>query len=284
MRIFAGVLVAFLLVMQRPAQAEPLLWAVTDADSTVYLFGTIHALPATAEWRSEKIDQAFSLSEDLWLEVILDPAEMQRLVAKYGFDHKTPLARKLSILERRQLGAALRTVQIPWASVQSFRPWFAALTLVSATIHQAGFDPESGADRQFESAAENTGKPIHALETLEQQLGIFGSLDATAELEMLRQALAEFEEGPDFLRELARSWIDGDAAKLEEAVVAGIQSQSADLYQSIFVKRNANWVVQIDQMMKGAGTHFIAVGAGHLVGADSVPAMLTARGFTVTQQ
>lgn len=273
------------LVPLRAAIAEPAMWAVTDSDSTVYLFGTFHALPADMDWRSEKIDRAFAASSDLWLEVVLDDsAATQEVVAKLGLDFKTPLIRKLSILERRQFSAALRAASLPSAALRNHRPWLAAITLLSAVITQSGFDPQSGADRQFESAALAAGKPVRALETVEQQMRIFANLDAETELELLRQTMAELEKGPAYLKELARVWGAGDVAGLEQATLDGVKAQSAELYASIFTNRNADWVRQIEELMAGEGTHFIAVGAGHLVGAEGVPAMLSARGFTVARQ
>jgi len=42
-------------------------------------------------------------------------------------------------------------------------------------------------------------------------------------------------------------------------------------------------MAQIEIEFKGSGIDFIAVGDGHLVGDDSVPAMLKARGYSVSR-
>ena len=51
------------------------------------------------------------------------------------------------------------------------------------------------------------------------------------------------------------------------------------LYEELLTKRNANWVVKIEEMLRGSGTAFIAVGAGHLIGPDSVQVQLKAKGI-----
>ena len=43
-----------------PQAARPALWAVSDADTTIYLFGTTHLLPSQMKWRTAKIDHAMS--------------------------------------------------------------------------------------------------------------------------------------------------------------------------------------------------------------------------------
>ena len=55
------------------AIARPALWEVSDADTTVYLFGTIHLLPENYQWRSAKFDQAIAGSRQLVVETIVDP-------------------------------------------------------------------------------------------------------------------------------------------------------------------------------------------------------------------
>src|SRR5947209_8321372 len=52
--------------------AKPALWAVSDADTTIYLFGTIHLLPDQYQWRTAKFDQAIEGSQQLVVETIID--------------------------------------------------------------------------------------------------------------------------------------------------------------------------------------------------------------------
>src|SRR4051794_11042958 len=55
-----------------PPVAHPALWAIADADTTVYLFGTIHLLPENYRWRSAKLDNAVTGSQQLMVETIVD--------------------------------------------------------------------------------------------------------------------------------------------------------------------------------------------------------------------
>ncbi len=62
------------------------LWVVKDADTTIYLFGTIHVLKPGLSWFDEAVKTAFDKSDQLMLEMVQpDPATMQQIVMKNGF-------------------------------------------------------------------------------------------------------------------------------------------------------------------------------------------------------
>src|SRR5690606_35422952 len=117
------------------------------------------------------------------------------------------------------------------------------------------------------------------LETAEQQIRIFAGMPREEELDYLRQTIEDYREAPTQLDEMVANWAKGDVVAMEEMFVTEMKEEDAALYDAILTKRNANWVVQIEEMLKGSGTIFIAVGAGHLVGPDSVIAMLDAKGI-----
>ena len=81
-RLAAGLVSVLALGFAGTALAEPALWKIQDADSTIYLFGTIHVLKPSTVWRSPKIDKALKDSGDLTLEIVgaPPPAGMEPLV------------------------------------------------------------------------------------------------------------------------------------------------------------------------------------------------------------
>ena len=52
-------------------------------------------------------------------------------------------------------------------------------------------------------------------------------------------------------------------------------------YKVLLVDRNTDWADQIQTLLQGSGTAFIAVGAAHLTGDDSVQSILKSRGVAV---
>jgi uncharacterized protein YbaP (TraB family) len=267
-----------------PASAQPAFWVVRDADSTIYLLGTIHLLKPETVWRGPKLDAAINQANELWLELpTTDPEAMQgemlQLVSKYGLAPQAPLSKDLTPEEMKTLDDAAKLAGLSAAQLNFFRPWFAALTISTAAMTHAGYDPASGVDSKIETLFRAREIKPKGLETAEEQIGIFASMSREQELEYLRQTMDEYERAPVELDKMVTSWAAGDVPALEELFVTEMKEEGPDLYQTLLVNRNANWTNQIQEMLKGKGVTFIAVGAGHLIGPDSVLAMLKARGI-----
>jgi uncharacterized protein YbaP (TraB family) len=263
-----------------PAAADPAVWVVRDADSTLYLLGTVHVLRPDTVWRSPAIDKALGEADELWIEVEADdPAAMQPLVRRYGLDPANPLSSKLSAEQKARLDAAAAGMGASGAALEPLRPWLAALTLSMGPLVKAGYDPASGVESKLKAAARDAGKPIRTLETLEQQIGFFADLPPTVELAFLLSALDEMETGPAMLDALVAAWSAGDAQALDELMVADLAADYPELHEALLVRRNKDWAGQIQTLLAGKGVSVIAVGAAHLVGEDSVQAQLAARGI-----
>jgi len=281
-RLVAAVASAALALLAAPVQAEPAMWVVKDADSTIYLLGTFHLTKPSMDWRSDKIDTAFEESDELWLEATDngDVAALQGLVVKYGLDRAHPLSRKLSSDDWARVQSAAKVGGVPVTAVEQMRPWLAAVSLVVAPAVKQGYDPAKGADKLLEASAMAARKTIKTFETPEQQILMFASLSEESEVAMLVQSLDDLASSTNYVDRMADAWMAGDIGALE-AMSVGRLKDAPELYDTMFVRRNLDWCDQIAAMMKGAGTSFIAVGAGHLVGDQSVPAILAERGFTV---
>ena len=79
---------------------------------------------------------------------------------------------------------------------------------------------------------------------------------------------------------LTAAWGRGDVAALETVINQDIDSVPA-ARKAILTDRNRRWSAWVKRRMERPGTVLMAVGAGHLVGADGVPAMVEAEGLTV---
>ncbi len=266
-----------------PAFAQPAVWAVRDADSTIYFLGTIHLLKPETEWRTPKLEAAMAEAGELWLELPTTnanamQAEMMVLVSRYGLSPADRLSKKLTADEIKTLDEAARLAGLSASHLDAFRPWFAALTISSAAITHAGYDPASGVDSRIEGVFRERGITPKGFETAEQQIKVFAGMSPEQELEYLRETMEEFRDAPVELDTMVRQWSAADTAGMEEMFVTEMKTEEPDLYASLLVNRNANWVVKIEELLHGSGTIFVAVGAAHLIGPDSVLAMLQAKG------
>jgi uncharacterized protein YbaP (TraB family) len=278
----------FALLAAQVASAEPAIWVVKDRDSTIYLFGTVHILRAETEWRTPKIDAAFNSADELWLEIPDVTSFGAQLVGgfftlRYGLSPSRPLSSRLTKEEYAALDRAARSAGFTAQSLNVFRPWLAAMLIQTSAMVEGGFDAASGVEMRLQASSRTRKIPVKGFETIEQQLRIFADLPEEDEMALLRDTLKEFQEGPDALDDLIGEWAEGDVAALERMVVADMRVQSPAVYDALLKKRNANWAVKIEEMLKGSGTAFVAVGAAHLVGPDSVQAQLKAKGITATR-
>lgn len=286
-------LVLGLLICAAPLRAEPALWRLTDADSTIYLFGTIHVLRPDTDWMSPRIREAFEGADRLWLETDAAPGlGMVMPLMRYGMDWKVSLASRLGPEDTARLSAIATRAGMSPATFRYMRPWLVALTLASLPMSNRGFDSAEGADIAFEHEATAMKKPIRRLETISQQLRIFADLPPEEEMAMLREAIdalsaptdgrgdkgGEGTGAPD-IADMIDAWMAGDVERLGGLIQQDAMAGSTPLYDALFVRRNKDWVQQIKAIMEGSGSDFIAVGAGHLAGPDSVIVGLAALGI-----
>ncbi|MFT4251661.1 MAG: TraB/GumN family protein [Caulobacter sp.] len=264
-----------------PSLADPALWVIKDRDSTIYLFGTVHVLRPETQWRTPKLDGAFKDSAELVTEVVGadDAAVMQPLMIQYGLDRTTPLSKKLSPAHWEKAKGYAQGMGLPPAAFDAMRPWLASITLALSPMLKAGFDPKAGVEQVLTAEAKAADKPMAGLETPEQQIRFFADLPAKDEVDLLESTIEEVEEGPDKLDALVAAWAGGDLKALEAEFVTEMRSRYPQLYGRLIVDRNAAWATDLKAKLAGKGVSFVAVGAGHLVGPDSVQAKLAKLGI-----
>jgi uncharacterized protein YbaP (TraB family) len=161
------------------------------------------------------------------------------------------------------------------------RPWLAGLTLAVAPLLKAGMDPAHGVDKLLKAQMLAAGKPVDGLETAEQQIRFLADLPADVELEFLRSTLRDVDKGSTELTTLIDAWKNGDVATIARIEDEDLVQHAPELYQRLLVQRNQAWATKITAMLRKPGTFFIAVGAAHLAGPDSVQAQLETRGTSV---
>ncbi|THD34722.1 MAG: TraB/GumN family protein [Sphingomonas sp.] len=264
--------------------ADPALWVVKDADTTIYLFGTVHVLKPGLSWFDEGVKKAFDSSDELVLELVQpDPAAMQGLVMAKGFDMTGPtLSSQLPADEQPMYLKALTDNGLPAAAFDHARPWFAATTLSILPLMKLGYDPKSGPESVLTEAAAAEKKPVEGLETAEQQIGFLSGLSQPVQLTFLESTLKDLPKTAENMDKMVGAWSRGDPAALGEIMNEGL-TDSPELAKALLFDRNARWAQWIKARLAKPGTVFIAVGAGHLAGKQSVIEQLKALNLTATR-
>ena len=260
---------------------EPFIYSVTDADSEVILYPTFHILPEGVEWKSERLDAAIARADEVWYEIPVgsdqDPA-LQALTMELGMSD-TPLSERLSDAQRATYEASMQEIGLPAAAFEPMQPWLAAVSIPLFQMMQAGYNPTLGVEAQLQQITGEKGQ--RAFETAEEQLRMLSGFSEDEQIAYLMQTVEDAKEGTAMIDALAAAWASGDMSVMENEFIAEMKADSPALYDVLITKRNADWAEQLDAEMKGAGVDFVAVGAGHLVGPDSVPAMMADRGYDV---
>ncbi|HEV2598298.1 TraB/GumN family protein [Sphingopyxis sp.] len=262
--------------------ADPALWVVKDADTTIYLFGTVHVLKPGLGWFDEAVKTAFDKSDQLMLEVVLpeDQSEMVSTMMPLAIDQSgKTLSSRLDADQLKAYQAALASVGIAPAQFDMFEPWFPAITLSVLPLTKLGYDPEQGAEKQLTGFAKKAGKPIAGLETLTEQLGFFDTLPETQQVAFLNSVVRDLDKLGPQLDKMVVLWAKGDPDGLATAMNESMAA-TPELAKTLLWDRNARWADQLKARMDQPGTVFVAVGAGHLAGEHSVQDYLKARGLT----
>lgn len=273
-------------VPPQAAAGKPALWEVADSDSKVYLFGTIHMLPASSTWRTPALEQAVNSSQGLYVETIVDQAKPQALaaeLARLGLGQGLPpIAQRVAPDKRPLLEAAIAKSGVPRPFFDQMETWAAAFTLLGVQFKELGLKGEHGVESVLRGSFASAGKPVGQLETNSEQLGFFDTLPEEAQRALLEGSIDAPREMRVQFNAMIDSWLRGDVDAIARTFNEDLAASPA-LMDALIRRRNANWSRWIERRMASPGTVMVAVGAGHLAGDSSVQRYLQQSGLKVTR-
>jgi len=256
---------------------SPALWKVADEDTTIYLFGTVHALPEDVEWSTPMLENALAESDSIVTEIKMGPEigqEMQTLVMTMGVLPKgTTLRSLLSEGQKASFEEAMGKLSVPPAAFDQFEPWYAGMMMSMLPLLQQGYSPDAGVEKVLLTKAGE--KDQQAPETIEFQISVFDELPQESQIGFLIDAANGIDEIKPMLDKMVAEWVEGDADALAKLMNEGLTDPA--VAESLVYMRNRNWADWIDTRLDIPGTVFIAVGAGHLAGDKSVQDYLAER-------
>ncbi|MEN9683705.1 MAG: hypothetical protein RLZZ427_1456 [Pseudomonadota bacterium] len=260
--------------------ATPALWKVADADTTIYLFGTIHMLPAGIDWYHGKLAMAFDQAGELVTEIPEEPANAaQALLAQHGvLPPGESLRGMLTDAERAKYTAALTGLGLPAAAFDRYKPWYAAVVLATLPLVREGFDPSHGVEAELTERNTALHRPRNGLETLEFQLSLFDQFPAAVQKQYLLEVVNALPTLKQDIGAMIDAWANGDATRLAELMNS--EEDSPAMKDALITNRNRAWAAWVRQRLARPGVVFVAVGAGHLGGTGSVQDQLASAGIT----
>lgn len=262
--------------------ARPAVWRATDGDTVIWLVGTIHLLPPGERWQDGAVAKAIAASDTLITEIPDgDPQAQAAAFLKLArADNLPPIRARVLADQQDALERAIAAAGVPEATLDRMTSWGAALALSSGLARGVGGTREAAPEAVLATAFK--GKKRAAFESFAGQLGIFAALPEAAQRQLLVEAL---KAGDDPAREFDRllvAWRTGDPAALERAFNEAFAG-APELRAALLTNRNRAWADDLKRRAAVPGTLLVAVGTGHMVGADGLPAQLSARGFRVAR-
>lgn len=257
---------------------HPALWQVADADTTIYLFGTIHLLPQGLNWFQGPLAETFAQADELVTEIPeIDPQNSQAVLLKRGIlPVGQSLRDQMPPKERTKFEQTLASFGLPPAAFDRFKPWYAAVVLSTLPLQRSGYSLANGVEADLARRNAALGRPRIGLETLDYQLALFDAFKPKIQRRYLFEVIAALPQIDKEVSEMVEAWRVGDAAKL--ATLMNAEQDDPAMVAALLTNRNKAWAQWIKTRLERPGVVFVAVGAGHLGGKGSVQDQLHALG------
>lgn len=291
-------LIVLMLLTTLCAEAEPMLYMVTDTVSgaTLYLLPTVHMGDEETEKALEglildTLDGADRLAAETdvyqascdFKALLGQTLNMRYADGTTAADHLTKETYEQARALFKRAGVyslALEGVCVP--------VWYAKCE--EAVAKTCGFSAEKGIDMLLLSRAHENNMAIDGLETADEQYALLLSMsDALSEY-----YIAQIAENPDAaaqtMYQSIRAWLDGDADALYAlnkpdvtALPQAIREEGKVYWQAMLADRNARFFERAKEYLKSGEDVFMMVGAMHILGDDGLAARLERAGYTVDQ-
>ncbi len=263
-----------------PALAAPAMWKVSDADSEVYLFGSIHVFSHQVDWRTPQFDDVLAQADHVYFELVLDIQAYSTIAQLMLLDGRIRDGSTLWDLlgpERTEIfKAAVEGAGTPAATFERMQPWMAEIMLSGGSISGMKAGVELVLDAEVEAERKR------GFENMDEQMKIFSGLPLDEQIDNLMESVSQVGAGAgDQIEQLTSAWLAGDVVALQAILDDGLGGVDSPRYSRLLTERNSRWVGQIEKILADNDEALIVVGAGHLVGPVGVPTLLAARGYKV---
>jgi uncharacterized protein YbaP (TraB family) len=263
------------------------LWKVQSSTTTVYLLGSIHFMKKEFYPLNRRIEDAFDKSAVLAVEANVDDVsklDIQGLMEKAFYPSDDTLEKHVSTLTYERVKKAFEASGIPAWLMNKQKPWFLALTLESLELVKLGFDPSYGIDVHFLSEASGK-KKIKELESMDYQINLLSGFSDSEQEAFLLSVLKNSNSYEKEVDKLLDAWVSGDTTGMESILKRSAIEDGgiASVYDKLLYERNRNMASKIEGYLKSGKTHFVVVGAGHLLGERGIINLLRQNGYDIEQ-
>jgi uncharacterized protein YbaP (TraB family) len=281
-RGLAGLAVLLFAAGSAQARGESSVWSIKGKHNTLYLAGSVHALPKAHSQFPPALERAYAAADAIVMEVDLDdmnPLEAVQFITSRG---TLPAGQTLEQIvgdKYSSVAALAASLEVPEVAIAKLEPWAAAMVLTQFALTKSGFEAELGIDMQLVGRARADGKNIDGLETVIDQLSVFDDRSFAEQTQFLLDSTDDAPDLPDDLDRLVTAWRTGDLAALETEFLKE-RARTPALYDALLGARNRKWMPQIEALLDDDRDYLVVVGALHFVGKDGLLELLRKAGHS----
>ena len=263
------------------------LWEVKGKSNTVFLLGSMHLMRDEMYPLASEIEAAYKragvVAFETDIKVLESPTFAMKLMGKATYPEGESLKKNLSPAMYSLLASNLQNSLLSVEMINQFKPWMAAMTIMVLELQKLGFDVQNGVDKHFFARANEDKKALDHFETPDFQAELLTGLTDKESEEFLGQALKDMDVWKKQIASLEKAWLTGDTAALDKVLLDSFREYPL-MHKKLLIDRNRAWIPKLEQFLNSDKDVLVVVGAGHLVGKDSVVELIAAKGYKPEQR
>ena len=280
------------LTVRQQGEPRPAIWVLRDADTTIYLFGTVHVLHPDLRWRSAAFDRIAREAQELVLELTDEQmsGDSTEALSMMLMSKSVPLTQRVSPARRPALARMMQELGLAEGSLDQFETWAVALMLGVGQMARdyvnggegganggAGATEPPGVEEVLTREFRANGRPISGVETPADQIRAFRGVPLNVQQALLDETLDSYINGEPSGDPDEADWINGNI----DGIATQMEELPPELYETLITRRNRGFADWLVRRLDRPGTVLFAIGAGHFAGRVSVQSMVESRGFRV---
>ncbi|MEO0884008.1 MAG: TraB/GumN family protein [Pseudomonadota bacterium] len=267
---------------------EPAMWRYGDDNTTVYLFASLPMSDTGLEWRSPTINTAIESADQLIFETdtlsASAEAKRQRIINDKGlFRDGRLLSDVLTDPVKVRLRSAAARLEIPYAALESFKPWLVARQMNITAAQASGLQSGSDIERALIEEGRSKSKSISYLGDVSDRLNALGDLPLASQIDRLTVTTIATELTPNPQTVLQSEWLDGDVTGLTLLAANPLFHGGNETYERVVARQNRAYATKLKALLDEPETVFVVLSAASILGPDGVIAHLQADGIAVSR-
>ena len=265
---------------QTKKATNTLLWEISGngLKKPSYLFGTYHLISTKFADTMKVLQEKLESADAVVGEIVMDSSTQSKM-APFLIMKDNTLDHLLTKAEFKEVEDYFKTKQpgFELKQMNKFKPAMISIMMVLFENPDMLNGISEGIDDSFQKYARKNGKSLYGLETAEYQGALLFDSDLQKQKKALLKSIREADKSKQKMYELKADYIAQDIDKLTDFFKIE-DEETKEFMTELLKNRNKRWLDQLPVLMQNQSL-FIAVGAGHLVGAEGLIKKLQLQGY-----